>query len=80
MKAVIFWVVFFVCIVTQSCKKETNTSCVCPEVYNPVCAGDNQYRNPCEAHCKGFYDDAITILLTQEEIDSGLLISVDCSQ
>jgi len=59
------------------CESEVN--CICTDEYNPVCAGDNQYRNPCNAKCDGYKDSEITILLTQEEIETGILISVDCS-
>ena len=62
---------------TFSCKSEE--VCICTEVYNPVCAGDNQYRNPCFAKCDSYKDSEITILLSQEEINTGILISVDCS-
>ena len=53
--------------------------CICTEEYNPVCAGDNQYRNPCFAKCDGYKDSEISVLLSQEEIDTGILITVDCS-
>ena len=53
--------------------------CICTEKYNPVCAGDNQYRNPCFAKCNGYKDSEIIALLSEEEIETGILISVDCS-
>lgn len=60
-----------------SCKSEE--ICICTEEYNPVCSGDNKYSNPCFAKCDGYKDSEITVLLTQEEIATGILISVDCS-
>jgi len=52
---------------------------ICTEEYNPVCAGDNQYRNPCLAKYDGYKDSEITVLLSQEDIETGILIEVDCS-
>ena len=52
-----------------SCNHNTE-ECFCTEEYNPVCAGYNQYSNPCKAQCDGFENSEITILLTQEEISS----------
>jgi hypothetical protein len=60
-----------------SCKSEE--ICICTEEYNPVCAGDSQYSNPCFAKCDGYKDPEITVLLSKEEIETGILISVDCS-
>ena len=60
-----------------SCKSEE--ICACTKEYNPVCAGDNQYSNPCLAKCDGYKDSEITVLLLQEENETGILISVDCS-
>ena len=53
--------------------------CICTKEYNPVCAGDNQYSNPCLAKCDGYKNSEITVLLSQEEIETGILIEVDCS-
>lgn len=61
-----------------SCNHNTE-ECFCTEEYNPVCAGNNQYSNPCKAQCDGFENSEITILLTQEEINSGMLVEVNCS-
>ena len=72
----IFYLIVFL-ISIFSCKSEE--ICICTEEYNPVCAGDNQYRNPCFAKCDGYKDSKITVLLSQEEIDTGILIEVDCS-
>lgn len=66
-----------IAIITLSCKSEE--ICICTKEYNPVCAGDNQYSNPCLAKCDGYKDSEITVLLSQEEVDTGMLISVDCS-
>ena len=70
---------FLIVVLTSifSCKSEE--ICTCTEEYNPVCAGDNQYRNHCFAKCDGYKDSEIIILLSQEEIEIGMLISVDCS-
>ena len=70
---------FLIVVLTSifSCKSEE--ICTCTEEYKPVCAGDNQYRNPCFAKCDGYKDSEIIILLSQEEIEIGMLISVDCS-
>ena len=72
----IFLLIVFLSL-SFSCKSEE--VCICTEEYNPVCAGDNQYRNPCFAKCDGYKDSEITMLLSQEEIDTGILITVDCS-
>ena len=61
-----------------SCNHNTE-ECFCTEEYNPVCAGYNQYSNPCKAKCDGFENSEITILLTQEEINTGMLVEVNCS-
>ena len=61
------------------CKKNDDKTCMCTHTYNPVCAGVTQYRNPCMASCAGHDADDIRLLLTAEEIASGILISVDCS-
>lgn len=29
--------------------------CICTEEYNPVCANDTTYSNPCHAECQGIY-------------------------
>jgi hypothetical protein len=70
---------FLIVVLTSifSCKSEE--ICTCTDKYNPVCARDNQYRNPCFAKCDGYKDSEITVLLSQEEIDTGILIEVDCS-
>ena len=70
---------FLIVVLTSifSCKSEE--ICTWTDEYNPVCAGDNQYRNPCFAKCNGYKDSEITVLLSQEEIETGILISVDCS-
>jgi hypothetical protein len=70
---------FLIVILTSifSCKSEE--ICTCTDEYNQVCAGDNQYRNPCFAKCDGYKDSEITVLLSQEEIDTGILIDVGCS-
>ena len=70
-------IVVFVSFSLLHCSREVD--CVCTEEYNPVCAGDTQYRNPCLAKCDGHKESEITILLTQELIDTGILVSVDCS-
>ncbi len=72
----IFLLIVFLSL-SFSCKSEE--VCICTEEYNPVCAGDNQYRNPCFAKCDGYKDSEISVLLSQEEIDTGILITVDCS-
>ena len=69
----------FIIITTTALSCKSEVICICSEEYNPVCAGDNQYRNPCFAKCDGYKDSEITVLLSQEEIDTGILISVDCS-
>lgn len=61
-----------------SCNQSTE-DCFCTDEYNPVCAVDNQYSNPCNAKCAGYEDSEITIILTQEEIESGILVEVDCT-
>ena len=46
----------------------------------PVCAGGEQYSNFCKATCAGYSEDEISVIeIPQEEIDRGILISVDCS-
>ena len=72
----IFLLIVFLSL-SFSCKSEE--VCICTEEYNPVCACDNQYRNPCFAKCDGYKDSEISVLLSQEEIDTGILITVDCS-
>ena len=62
------------------CKKQKDTPCVCTREYKPVCAGDTQYANPCMARCAGYKTAEMTFILTQAQIDSGMLVSVDCSQ
>lgn len=52
---------------------------MCTKEYNPVCAGDIQYANSCLARCDGHKDSDISFLLSKEEIQTGILISVDCS-
>ena len=48
--------------------------------YMPVCAGGEQYNNFCLATCAGYDEDEISVIeIPQEEIDRGILISVDCS-
>jgi len=77
----LFRLVAFACfiILIFSCKKKETPPCVCTEDYNPVCAGGNQFPNPCAALCEGFEEDELTYLLTQEQINTGLLVEVDCS-
>ena len=54
--------------------------CFCTEEYMPVCAGGEQYSNFCKATCAGYSEDEISVIeIPQEEIDRGILISVDCS-
>lgn len=58
----------------------TEDECLCTEEYMPVCAGGVQYSNVCKATCAGFEESEIsTIQIPQEEIDRGILVSVDCS-
>ena len=61
----------------MKCKKDE--TCICTKEYNPVCAGDIQYANSCLARCDGFKNSDISFLLSKEEIETGILISVDCS-
>lgn len=46
----------------ECCKKRkpkppiTPKPCICPQIYDPVCAGTNTYGNKCEAKCAGHSD------------------------
>lgn len=64
-------------IVFLSCKQDE--VCFCTKEYKPVCVGDNQYANTCLAKCDGYKDSDLTFLLSKEEIETGILISTDCS-
>ena len=70
---------FLLLLFVVACKKQTITECVFTNEYNPVCAGDNQYPNPCTAKCDGYKDSQISILLAEEQIAAGMMVSVDCS-
>tara|TARA_B100000925_G_scaffold49964_1_gene32562 strand:+ start:1628 stop:1891 length:264 start_codon:yes stop_codon:yes gene_type:complete len=62
-----------------SCSNEEQL-CACTKEYMPVCAGGEQYSNFCKATCAGYSEDEISVIeIPQEEIDRGILISVDCS-
>lgn len=62
-----------------SCRSVKDDTCLCTDTYNPVCAGNTQFRNSCLAACEGYPPKEIRILLSQDEIDTGMLVSVDCS-
>ena len=71
-----FWLLI---LFIAACKQQDSTACICTSEYNPVCAGDLQYTNPCKAKCDGYKDSQISILLTEEQIAAGMMVSVDCS-
>ena len=63
-------------IVFLVCKQDE--FCFCTKEFNPVSAVDNQYANTCLAKCDGYKDSDITFLLSNEEIETGILISTVC--
>ena len=62
-----------------SCKMNQEEPCYCTEEYRPVCAGGNQYSNKCKAKFEGFNENEILEILTQEELDTVMLVEVNCS-
>ena len=50
-----------------SCKKQQQEPCLCTKEYRPVCAGGQQFSNPCLAECAGYDPDEIVALGDTEQ-------------
>ena len=61
-----------------SCKMNQDEPCFYTEEYRPVCTGGNQYSNKCKAKCEGFNENEISEILTQEKLDTGVQVKVNC--
>ena len=47
-------IVFLALLFTQCKSDDDDSSCICPEIFDPVCGDDGvQYGNPCSAECAG---------------------------